>query len=180
MFQTTLTYIAWFSSALFCIKLFIMFIGTDTHSGDHDLSGDHSADVSFKILSFQSVIAFLMGFGWLGKACVEDWHLSEGLTILIACLFGFVVMGIYVVLMRLIFKLNSVSTHSYEECIGKTGTIYMSIPQSGKGQVEVSYAGRIDILDAVGLAGAPFPINTTVQIVGAQNNTLIVKEFKND
>jgi membrane-bound ClpP family serine protease len=184
MFQTTLTYIAWISSGLFCIQLIFLLIGADSHDGAvdmdadvTDLGGDHTSDLSFKILSFQSVVAFLMGFSWIGKACLEDWHLGKTPTILIASLFGFLIAGFFIFLMHLIRKLNSVNKSSLEECVGKSANVYMSLPKKGLGQVEIFYGGKCSILDAKGLDGEEISSGSEVLVVAVKDKILIVKKI---
>lgn len=178
MFQTVLTYIAVASTFIFCIKLLILLMGSHgSHDIDsHDFDGDNAADLSFKIMSFQSVVAFLMGFSWLGKAALEDWKFSQVNALLIATLFGILIMAFYVVVMHFVNKLNSVHNPCPSECIGKTGTVYMSIPYRGIGQVEISFGGKISIVDAKGIEGENIGIGTSVTVIGVREKVLLVKE----
>ena len=180
MLLTLLTGIAWGSSALFCVQLLFLLIGVDSHShatSVHDLHGDHSADTSFKMFSFQSAVAFLMGFGWLGMAALEDWSLDESSALIVASLFGAVIMGIYLAIMFAVNKLNSTHTPNYSECIGKTGIVYMSIPMHGPGQIEISFGGKVSILDAINIADNGIYIGSSVLVVGIREKTLVFKEL---
>lgn len=174
MFLTTLTYMAYISTALFAIKLLLLLLGTDSDSGDSsDLIHDPSSDISFKLLSLQTVVAFLMGFSWLGKACLEEWNLNKASSILLASLFGLFIAGTYILTMKLIFKLNSSKDLSYKDCLNKTGVVYMTIPKKGKGQVEVSCNGKLIVVDA--MAEEEIEISSSVKIIEILGSTLKVQ-----
>lgn len=79
-------YIALFSTILFVLKLIIFnFVGGDSEVFS-DFTTELDTDPSFNFLSVQSVIAFFMGFGWMGYAALKQLQLSQLISFL--CAFG--------------------------------------------------------------------------------------------
>lgn len=87
----TYKYIAIFSTIFFIIKFIIFsFIGENTHlSGDFDTA---DTETFFDFFSIQSILAFLMGFGWIGLASFSQWCLSASISVLLSVITGIVFM----------------------------------------------------------------------------------------
>lgn len=162
------------------------------HSNDHHFDFGHDtseggvldahdqSDHDFKILSLQSILAFLMGFGWMGKAMLEEWHLNIIASLTIALLFGITLLFFSAFLMKMVFKLNHNYTPKLDECLKSTGTVYINIPakgEGGSGQVEILFGGRMAILDAKSTPQTQedIPSGKSVRVVDIRNNNLIVQ-----
>ena len=170
---STFTYIAYIATALFIIKLCLMLIDFD-----HDEIDAHfDSDDAFSILSFQSVFAFFMGFGWLGRAATTEWGFNSIASVFVACIFGIIVMLVYAFTIKFIHKLNSVKEFNLSDCIGQTGTTYTSIPEKGLGQVEISFQGKRQIMDAKSVDGIPINIDAQITVSEIQNKILVVKKI---
>ena len=79
--------------------------------------------------------------------------------------------------MRMILKLNCNPECNIRDCIGKTGLIYIGIPEKGMGQVEVCYGGKRQIVDARSSTEEEIPIESLVEIVEVKEKILIVKKI---
>ena len=156
-------------------------------SGDLDITGDmdtgfesdHSeADTSFKLLSLQGLTAFFMMFGLVGLAL-----LKANLHVLIT-VFGGAVAGMFTVwVIGLIFtqmkRLQSDGTIDIRNTVGERGTVYLTIPSSGSGQVQVSVQGSLKIFDAVSKRKTKLATGEQIQVVDvADGNTLVVEKSK--
>ena len=70
-------YIALFSTILFVLKLVLFAtVGGDTEVAA-DFNSEVDTDCSFNFISIQSVIAFFMGFGWMGYSALKQFELSQ-------------------------------------------------------------------------------------------------------
>lgn len=146
---------------LYVLKMFLFSIGGDGDAGS-DLSdvdrGVDGADggESFSLVSTQSILAFLMGTGWIGLTAKRDWQLDDMVTLFIATGFGFIMMLFSSFLTFKIKKLNSTPEVNIKETIGKMGRAYTNIPERGEGigQVEITVGGKQQILQASSIAEA--------------------------
>jgi len=163
---------------LFLVRLTFAMFGGD--GGDFDADVDAGTDASFTLFSLLSVMAFIMGTGWMGLACRIDWGLSRPLSVVVAVGFGVVMMFLASGLMFLTRKLNRNITYDVGTAVGRTARVYMSIPEKGQGQgkVQVSVSGRLMTLDAVS-DGPPLEAFADVKVVATRDDqTLVVTRLE--
>jgi len=123
----------------------------------------HETTVSFKLLSFRSVIAGGMMFGWAGALYLYNGlPLSRALLYALAWAFG----GAFVVaiLMYLMRRLQETGNVQLATCVGRRGTVYMDIPASGTGKVRTLVSGAIRFVPARGAGGAAVGAGTPVRV----------------
>ena len=161
---------------LFLLRLVAGLFGGD--GGDFDTDGgfDAGTDASFTMFSLLSVMAFIMGTGWMGLACRIDWGLSRAPSVFISVGFGVFMMALASGLMYMTRKLNRNIEVDPRTAIGNTGRAYINIPAKGKGKgkVEVSVSGRLKVVDAVS-SGDAIKAFTDVTVIEARDDgTLIV------
>lgn len=146
--------IAIFGTAVFSLFAVLTFFG---FGGPHDV--DVSADGSFdsghmdtgygdfKLISIRSVLAFLTVFGWAGVI----WGRLGWVGFLIAVGCGFVMMVIAAFLFYSFFRLQHSGNVNTKDYIGKTGTVYITIPggRAESGKVTVSLEGSTREIIAV-------------------------------
>ena len=173
------------SSIIFVIQLVLMAIG----AGHHDASGfdagnptdtvaGHDATgTSFQLFSVQSVLAFLMGFGWTGLGGTNEWDLGRGATVLLSFAVGIGFLLLSAFLNAQIRRLNSEPKSDLKTCIGKTATVYVHIPKKdhGMGQVTVSVSGRKRTLQAKS-SGPPIEAFATVRVLAVDDNENLTVE----
>lgn len=140
---------------LFLVRLVAGLFGGDGGDFDTDASFDHTSDASFTMFSLLSVMAFIMGTGWMGLACRIDWGLGRAPSAIISVGFGVFMMALASGLMHLTRRLNSHVEIDPRTAIGHTGRAYLKIPAKGQGtgKVEVSISGRLKIVNAVSASG---------------------------
>jgi hypothetical protein len=126
----------------FLARLGLMLVG----GGDWDVDADVDADVdgdfddsdhAFKVLSIQSITAFMMGFGWGGLGGLK----GAGWSIVNSVAFG-VVAGVGMVwmlakLMQGIYHLQSSGNVPIESTLDAEGSVYVAIPPHGEGKGQV-------------------------------------------
>lgn len=173
---------------LFILRLGMMLFGgglgddgldTVLDAGDVDVAGDHAdADVSFKLLSVQGLTSFFMMFGLVGLAL-----LRAGLHVLITILGGAVAGLVTVAVTGLIFsqmkRLQTEGTIRIQNTVGSEGTVYLTIPRNGTGQVQIIAQGSLKIFDAVSSNRNQIATGEKVRVKGvAGGNTLIVEKLQ--
>jgi membrane protein implicated in regulation of membrane protease activity len=145
----------------------------DAHHGAADAHHVHAADGAhgstwlFGILSFRTVVAAIAFFG-LGGLAAMSAELSFVPTLLIALASGSVAMLAVHQLMRALFRLSDDGTVRIERAVGKSGTVYLSIPGSrqGTGKIHLKLQHRLLEYQAVTSAGEKLPVGATVVVVG--------------
>lgn len=143
--------------------------GVDQHDGS-------TAD-SVKTLSVRVLVAFFVGFGWMG-VLAQRKGLPAGTTAVMALVSGVIFMLLIVVTMRLLMSMRHDGTLRYEKAVGIRGKVYVTIPaaRAGNGQIEVMLQGRIITANAVTDAAEPLPPQSGIQITALMPpNTFVVQ-----
>lgn len=169
-------------TALFALKIVLMFIGAD-HGGMGDLHDIAGMDVdtgdsvgAFKALSVQGIIAFVMGFGWAGLAAHHSTSWSLPIQMMAALGGGLVTAWVLATAMRGMMEFQSSGNVNIGSTVGLEGTVYVGVPGNGagRGQVQVVVEGRQRIYNAVS-QGGELPTGTRVSVVAANgDNTITV------
>jgi membrane protein implicated in regulation of membrane protease activity len=141
-------YIAMFATILFVIKL-VLFA---TVGGDAEVAADFNSEIdtdcSFNFISIQSVIAFFMGFGWMGYAALKQFDLSQLITFGLAFVVGVVFMFVTAYLMFLVKKLEKKVKKDKTTAVGQVGKAYTKFLPQSTGQVEVEINGQLSVVEA--------------------------------
>jgi len=174
---------AFVGTAVFLLRLAMMFmgdLGLDLH---HDISLDGNADLShsdpseaFKILSIQSIAAFLMGFGWGALGGLRGTGLSPMVSALIGVGCGVAMMWFLAISLKAIHDMQTSGNIAAESAIGNEATVYVGIPAEGEGQgqVQVVIDERQRTYNAVS-TGPSLPTHSRVRVIGIMDgNTLTV------
>jgi membrane protein implicated in regulation of membrane protease activity len=169
----------------FLVRLIMMFAGLSVDHGGMDLeshAGDlaggdaHHSTELFKILSIQSIGAFLMGFGWggLGGLRGAGWDFTAALLSAVGG--GIAMVWLLTWLLKVVHDLQSTGAVSIQSAIGAEGDVYVTVPAHGQGagQVRVIVEERQRIYNAVSETDA-LPSNTRVRVCRVnEDNTLTV------
>jgi len=143
------------------------------HSSDiHDV-GD--TDVSFQLLSLQGLTAFFMMFGLVGLALYKA-NLFVPLTVVGAVVVGLFTVWVISVLFSQMTRLQSDGTIDIGNAVGQAGSVYLSIPAKGSGQVQVTVQGSLKILDAVSADGKKISTGVKVRVKGVSDSTTLIVE----
>jgi len=165
-------------SALFVIQIVLTFIGADmdhdTADGDVDSSIDHDTGIDFQFLTLKNLIAFFTIFGWTGIVCI-DAELSVGITVLISTIAGALMMTLMASIMYFMGKLTDSGTLDLRYAVGKTCTVYLSIPpkRSGLGKVQIQVQG-FQTLDAMTDSEEKISTGALVEVKDVINNEILL------
>ena len=136
--------------------------------------GDLGADASFKALTFQGLMAFLMFFGLAGLYTLKSTETST-LAIAIGGIAGFASMYGTGNLFQLFITLQSDGTVEISEAVGANGTVYLRIPHDGAGQVQVNFGGSLRTMNAKSHDDAEIGNGEFIEVVDTMGDVLIVK-----
>lgn len=186
---------------LFFMRLVLFFVGH--HGGAEDVGGDFDgdvgadfdvggdfdgdvdaadaidahadSDVSFKMLSLQTITAFFMMFGLVGLALRKEAELVEAWAILGAMIAGLFSVWVISKIMTFMMGLQSSGTMRLANAIGQEGSVYLRIPADGVGKVQVVVHDHLKVFDAVSKKGQEFQTGERVTVVSiAADNKLVV------
>lgn len=170
-------YIAVFSTLVFVIKTLIFsFTGGDAEVFT-DFTTEFEAETSFDFLSIQSILAFFMGFGWVGLAGLKQWHLSLVLTTVAAVGFGLVLMFLTAYLMFLIKKLNHKVVKNYSACIGTTAKAYTAFQPKNEGQIEITVNGKLTVEKALNDSEEEIEAFSQVKVTDYKDNKFRIEKI---
>lgn len=172
------------SSLIFLIMFVMSLIGKDV---DHDLDvddvdfddGDVDISDSFGgyIFSFKTIISFLVAASWTGIASLSS-DMMLWVVLIISITSGVVLMLMVAGLLYLLTRMQTSGTLQYDNAIGKSGEVYLTIPQQkqGVGKVQVIVQGALRTLDAMTEDNEPIKTRTNIEVVDIlENNLLLVK-----
>ena len=142
-------YIALFATIVFVLKL-VLFA---TVGGDSEVAADFNSEIdtdcSFNFISIQSVIAFFMGFGWMGYSALKQFDLSQLVSFGTAFGVGLVFMFLTAYLMFLVKKLEKKVKKDKSTAIDQVGKAYTSFAPRSMGQIEIEINGQLSVVNAM-------------------------------
>lgn len=161
-------------TTLFVIRFAMVMLGI---GGEDDADGAVEHGDGMQIFSLLSVTAFMMGSGWMGLTCRIDWELAPTPSAFVAGAFGGGLMLFASFLLLGMRRLGQHVTYDTRTAIGRTGTVYTTIPARGQGtgQVRVSVSGRSMVLPA-GSTGEAIEAFADVQVVDVRDDDLLLVE----
>jgi membrane protein implicated in regulation of membrane protease activity len=142
--------------------------GAGHDSGGHDAhhhgrgTAAHDATWFFSIITFRTVIAAVTFFGLAGLAA-NSALFSQGQTLVIALAAGAAAMFLVHQMMQVLHKLRSDGTARIERSVGRSGTVYLRVPEgrNGVGKVTVNLRDRTVEYLAV-TADGPLPTGAKI------------------
>ena len=178
--EMTYYYLALFSTLLFIVKTAIfVFTGGDSEVMS-DFNTEMEFETSFNLVSLQTILAFFMGFGWIGLACLKNWNLNVWLTGLISIVFGLLLMFGTAYLMFLVKKLNKNVVKDYAKVVGTVGKAYTSFKPQGNGKIEIEVNGSLSIEDALSRENEDIEAFSKVKVVEYKDNVMYIEKYKGE
>lgn len=170
--------------SVLALRILLMLFGLDHgDAGDFDTSLDvdhdglaHAGEGSgsiFTFLSIQSIAGFFTMFGLVGLGLLQInasnmWSLLGALA---AGVFTAWCTGMIFLALR---RLQSEGTLVIGNAIGQTGTVYLTIPETGSGSVNVTVQGSLRTLDAISRDGNRIPTGSIIKVVGVTAGNILV------
>lgn len=185
--------VAILSTLVFVVQLVLNLIGIGVGDADVDASAAHDAmdassvhDVGhghgtgLGVISVKTVMAFLVGFGWTGAICLGG-GVRLGFAIPLSIIVGAVLMLLVFWMLKVFYDLAEAGNVDTKNAVGKTATVYVSIPPAGqgRGQVQVTVQGRLREMNAVAQDEEALKPGTHVRVVKLLDaETVLVKKME--
>lgn len=172
--------IAGFSTVVLLIQSLLMVVGMDFDADVMDMEGtdfEFEDQSGLRLFTIKGGVSFLSGFGWSGLSALE-YGLSEWTTLWVALSGGVLLAFLYALTMMLLGMMHAPNIEDVRDAVGKSGTVYLTIPENGTGKITVQQNGRMSVLDARSKSGQ---INTgdIVQVVDLRDGVLYVQKVNN-
>ncbi|MBP3847102.1 hypothetical protein J6I39_05065 [bacterium] len=172
-------YLAWFATIFFVIKLaiFWFFGGTDTEVSA-DFNTETDTDGTFHFISLQTILAFLMGFGWMGYAAASSFDMS--IIASLGCAFGagIVFMLGTAWLMAQVKKLEKTVKKDKTTAVDKICKAYTDFAPKGQGRVEVEIDGQLTVTEAINNTEEEIKSFDAVKVIKVENELLYIEKVK--
>lgn len=152
--------------------------GATGYDAGHDTQVDHGDIASFKLFTFQSIMAFLVVFGWTGAAMAANAAIPAFVTIVVSLLAGTAALFLTAWMFYSLLKLQNNGNVRLNNAVGMEGEVYIPIPPGGQGQGKVNLLlqGRWVECDAVNTGQQPLRTKQAVRVVGLQAGSLLIVE----
>ena len=152
------------------------FSADGTELSGHDIS--NPSDIAdFRLLSVQSVIAFLCIFGWSGITAIAN-NMPEWAAILLAAVLGFGAMFLVAKIIQWSSKLTQNGNINIKNLLGKSGTVYIPVPPNGEGlgKINISCGERFLEYDAMNEGNEVLGTGLAVRVVDVVSGSVLVVE----
>ncbi len=134
---------------------------------EHGAEVDGAATmVSFKLLSFRSILAFCMLFTWAGALYLNQ-GVSLNRTLGYATGWGLGAMLLVALLFFGLRHLAETGSPRIASCVGTVGTVYLDIPAGGVGEARVTVSGVVSHVRARAAGGQELKAGTPIRVTRA-------------
>ncbi len=173
----TFFYSALIGGIIFLIKFIIMLLGADGDV-DFDFDGDDAEGGVLWISTF-SLAAFFMMFGLGGLTASLQFGLGAAIAVSVAIFCGLAMIVALKMIMKNVMKLHSSGNVNLENAVGVEGAVYLRIPATGQGKVQLTIQGTQKVMDATSETGEEISTGDFIVVTGVVNNVLKVKKQTN-
>lgn len=169
---------------LFLVRLILFLFGAgDQELPDVNIGADSVEpgfhDSGFQFISLQGVAGFFMMFGLVGLAMLSS-NVSAWISLAGAIVAGMVTLLLVGLIFQTMRRMQSDGTLRIANAIGEEGTVYLTIPEQGTGQVQVTVQGGLKIFNAVSTNHQRLPTGTSIRVVAiVSGNMLKVEQVDN-
>lgn len=172
-------YLALFATICFVIKLiiFTIFGGDSGSEVSADFNTETDTDTSFGFLSLQSILAFLMGFGWMGFSALQQFKLGQLTAFLCAFVVGFIFMYGTAFLMFSVKKLEKNVKKDKTSALEKVGKAYTDFASKGQGRIEIEINGQLTVAEAINDSETEIKSFEAVKVIKVENNLLYITKI---
>lgn len=145
--------------------------GTDSHADAKSQSTQ-----TFSLISLQSIVGFLMGFGWGGIAAFRGFNWTWWQAVIAGVLCGAFMVYLLAMTFRTMYALASSGNIELWTTVGSEGEVYSNVPGVGQGmgKVKLVISSRQRMFNAVAAEEA-LDTRTRVKVVRVNpDNTVTV------
>ncbi|MCD6475037.1 MAG: NfeD family protein [Anaerolineaceae bacterium] len=143
-------------------------------TGEEGAFGLDDTDASFNFLSIQGVSSFIMMFGIVGLA-VARMAIPSIFSFIAGVAAGAFTVWVVSLIFKNMIRLQSDGTLKLQNAIGKTGTVYLRIPEGDEGKVSVVVQGALRVMNSVSNTESMIKTGEKVKIVEIRGTKLVVE-----
>ncbi|MBR59769.1 MAG: hypothetical protein CMA84_00950 [Euryarchaeota archaeon] len=167
-------------SLLFLLYFGLVLIGgvfEGVVEGVFDIDVDMGSDFSFKAITFQGVVAFVMMFGLVGLAVMQSTT-NDTIAVFGGSVAGIMSMFAINKLFHMFYGLESDGTVQHNQAIGAKGLVTTRIRKGSPGEVQVTYQHALRTEAAVCEdEDMELSTGTMIEVVDVIGTRLIVKKY---
>ncbi len=175
---TIIFWIAIIATLILLVQIVLAFIGADSEIElDADIDTEIDTDAGSRFFTVRNLVAFLSMFSWSWLYFYEDLQLSMILASIFAVIVGGIFIYIFMIIMKGIMSLSEENTKDFSQFIGETAQVYLTIPAQKNGYGIVTINGNVkQQVKAITNETEPIPTHHFVDVIGVENQVLIVKK----
>jgi membrane protein implicated in regulation of membrane protease activity len=132
-----------------------------------------ASETAFQYFSTQTVLAFLLGFGWAGLTATIKWKLPVLVAAGVGVAFGAALMVFTAFLLSRVRRLDHTTRATVFSALGSRGTVYTAVGPAGTGQVQVQVGGQLKIVAAV-TGGEEIGSFTEIEVIGIKDHRTVI------
>ena len=167
-------------SLLFLLYFGLVLIGgvfEGVVEGVFDIDVDMGSDFSFKAITFQGVVAFVMMFGLVGLAVMQSTT-NDTIAVFGGSVAGIMSMFAINKLFHMFYGLESDGTVQHNQAIGAKGLVTTRIRKGSPGEVQVTYQHALRTEAAVCEdEDMELTTGTMIEVVDVIGTRLIVRKY---
>ena len=167
-------------SLLFLLYFGLVLIGgvfEGVVEGVFDIDVDMGSDFSFKAITFQGVVAFVMMFGLVGLAVMQSTT-NDTIAVFGGSVAGITSMFAINKLFHMFYGLESDGTVQHNQAIGAKGLVTTRIRKGSPGEVQVTYQHALRTEAAVCEdEDMELSTGTMIEVVDVIGTRLIVRKY---
>lgn len=165
------------------VQIILMIIGAADGDADFDTDTDGDGaldshtDTGISLFTMKGLTAFFAIGGWTGLLLLS-YDVNVGASVGISVAAGLAAYFIVWGLIRLILRLQEDGTVNFGSAVGKTATVYVSIPpkREGRGKITLTLQGRFTEADAVTDGEERISVDETVEILSSSGDFFVVRK----
>ena len=173
--------IACIGTVLLLVQIVMMLIGAGDGTADFDTDTDGDGaldshmDTGLSLFSVKGLTAFFAIGGWTGLVMLSSL-VSPAISIPVSVVAGLAAYFIVWFAIRMMLKLQEDGTVRYDSAVGKTATVYVSVPpaRGGRGKITLVLQGRYTEADAVTDDKERIPVDAQVTVVESAGDVFVV------
>ena len=166
---------------LLLVQIVMMLIGAGDGTADFDTDTDGDGafdshtDTGLSLFSVKGLTAFFAIGGWTGLVMLTSL-VSPAISIPVSVVAGLAAYFIVWFAIRMMLKLQEDGTVRYDSAVGKTATVYVSVPpaRGGRGKITLVLQGRYTEADAVTDDKERIPVDAQVTVVESAGDVFVV------
>lgn len=173
--------IACIGTVLLLVQIVMMLIGAGDGTADFDTDTDGDGaldshtDTGLSLFSVKGLTVFFAIGGWTGLVMLTSL-VSPAISIPVSVVAGLAAYFIVWFGIRMMLKLQEDGTVRYDSAVGKTATVYVSVPpaRGGRGKITLVLQGRYTEADAVTDDKERIPVDAQVTVVESAGDVFVV------